>query len=504
MRRGDRHSPEREARTIPQLVVRPLICIAAGCLITATVVQYALNAQHLAAVRLEHGASIAEVLRMAIGSRASESKVDSWPTLLSKFPVVTQYVVTRASSGQVLDGRDPRWKGRALDSLPEPVRNLAQVPAPASRDAISVVPAGPDHVMAAFWLPADHGEPSVLRVRLPAGRHDEHDPLVGAAIAVIVASTFVLLACARRRIWRFVSLPLDELRLAIRRSGRLTELRPLSPDAPRELLELHEAFGQQLTARVASEDALDETRAQWDAMTLATPLGVLAIDWLGQATYANEAFAVLADQSVERCLGLGWLDAIHPEDRERLLQEWLDDTMPADALSVVARLAPSGRPCRWIEARAKRIETPVGLGGLIATFADVTDQVAAMDRYRIMLGACQDGLLVIEDDVIVDVNQPAAQMLGYRDASVLLGAQIELLSPERQPDGALSADKGKRMIEVAQREGWHRFFWVHEGQNGAPVPVEVTLWSVSGEAANKLTVSWRHLESMPAELRPAS
>lgn len=505
MIRIERPSPDSsEARTIAQLVVRPLVCLAAGCLLAATLLQFALQDRHLAEERLEHGARIAEVLRAALGSAAERDAATEVASQMARFPFVTHFAVTQPSSGKVLAGQDPRWTGRALSSLPGPVSQLARIPAPATRDGISVVPAGSEFVMAAFWLPVRDGDPSILRVRLPAGVHKGHALLVTTSVAVIVVSTLIILVYARRRIRRFVSTPLNDLRLAIRRSGRLTEFKPLSQGAPQELREIHEAFQREFGARVASEDALSEQRAQWDAMTVATPLGVLAIDWLGQATYANEALVNLIGLTNDQCLGLGWLEAIHPEDRDRLLQEWLDDTMPTDALSVVARLAPSGRPCRWIEARAKRIETPVGLGGLIATFADVTDQVAAMDRYRIMLGACQDGLLVIEGDNIVDVNQAAAHMLGYRDASVLLGAQIELLSPEYQPDGSLSSDKGQRMIEIAQREGWHRFFWVHERQNGAPIPVEVTLWSISGEATNKLTVSWRQLESMPAELRPAS
>ncbi|MDL2307379.1 response regulator [Desulfovibrio sp. OttesenSCG-928-C06] len=49
------------------------------------------------------------------------------------------------------------------------------------------------------------------------------------------------------------------------------------------------------------------------------------------------------------------------------------------------------------------------------------------------------------------------------------------LSPERQPNGRLSAEMVKECVERAFAEGQFRFEWMHQKLDGEPVPAEITL-----------------------------
>src|SRR5262245_56026010 len=49
----------------------------------------------------------------------------------------------------------------------------------------------------------------------------------------------------------------------------------------------------------------------------------------------------------------------------------------------------------------------------------------------------------------LDVNDAAVRMTGAPSKEALLGSSPARISPERQPDGSLSADKVKEMIQFA-------------------------------------------------------
>ena len=55
------------------------------------------------------------------------------------------------------------------------------------------------------------------------------------------------------------------------------------------------------------------------------------------------------------------------------------------------------------------------------------------------------------------------------------------LSPEYQPDGRLSREKGPEFLTEAFQEGYCCFEWIHQKLNGEPIPCEVTLIRISYE-----------------------
>ncbi len=64
------------------------------------------------------------------------------------------------------------------------------------------------------------------------------------------------------------------------------------------------------------------------------------------------------------------------------------------------------------------------------------------------------------------------------------------MSPERQPDGRLSAEKAKEMLAAAMRDGSHFFEWTHKRADGREFPATVLLsrMECGGEAILQATV----------------
>lgn len=87
-------------------------------------------------------------------------------------------------------------------------------------------------------------------------------------------------------------------------------------------------------------------------------------------------------------------------------------------------------------------------------------------------------------------NAATLKMFMAKNEEEFTSAEPWGLSPEKQPDGRLSSDKAKEMIEVAMREGTNFFEWTHRRLNGEDFPATVLLTRVNlnGESFLQATV----------------
>ncbi len=103
------------------------------------------------------------------------------------------------------------------------------------------------------------------------------------------------------------------------------------------------------------------------------PTAVFECDSRGWCTGVNERWTELTGVSETDAKGMGWLRAIHPEDRTRIAQEWADAASAGGEFHSEYRyLRPDGRLC-WVEAHSTVRHGPDGsVNGLIGTAIDIT------------------------------------------------------------------------------------------------------------------------------------
>ncbi|MCP4718971.1 MAG: PAS domain S-box protein, partial [Desulfobacteraceae bacterium] len=116
------------------------------------------------------------------------------------------------------------------------------------------------------------------------------------------------------------------------------------------------------------------------------------------------------------------------------------------------------------------------------------------EKYRRLFEKSKDAILIIENETFVDCNQATVEMMGYEDKDQLLQTHPSELSPDYQSDGRESFSKAKEMMDLAVRNGSHRFEWNHVRAGGEVFPVEVLFTSISRDQGKQVIHTiWRDI-----------
>jgi len=123
------------------------------------------------------------------------------------------------------------------------------------------------------------------------------------------------------------------------------------------------------------------------------------------------------------------------------------------------------------------------------------------ERAKIMLDATPVSCtLYDENNVAIDCNQEALKLLGASSKKEYLNNRSRY-SPELQPDGRPSTEKGAEFIQKAIMDGFCRFEWTHLSSSGDPVPTEITLVRVKYRGNYLIAAYARDLRELKAMIK---
>jgi signal transduction histidine kinase/DNA-binding response OmpR family regulator len=98
----------------------------------------------------------------------------------------------------------------------------------------------------------------------------------------------------------------------------------------------------------------------------------------------------------------------------------------------------------------------------------------AEERTKIMLDAAPLCAIFWDKNIkMLDCNQEVVKMFGVSNKQEFI-EKFTIFSPDYQPDGILSVEKGPGFIKKAMDEGYSRFEWMHQNLNKELIPAEVT------------------------------
>ncbi len=200
------------------------------------------------------------------------------------------------------------------------------------------------------------------------------------------------------------------------------------------------------------------------------PVGIFQTDLLGRCVRINQRWSQLTGQAPEQALGYGYLDAIHPEDRPRVIEETRRHVDADRPLRIEYRLVHPERPEPvWVLAQAVAFEDAAGNRvGYIGTVTDITARVraeaalqASEERYRHLIEQTPEAVAVHRNGVVLYVNPAAVALMRAGSAGELLGRHVlEFVHPafhelvrERQRRLAAGEDVGPAEMEFILCDG---------------------------------------------------
>lgn len=133
-----------------------------------------------------------------------------------------------------------------------------------------------------------------------------------------------------------------------------------------------------ITAHKRTEAALRESEARFRHMADHAPVMMWMCDPSGRCTYLSRSWYAFTGQTPATGLGFGWLDALHPDDRESTERVFRDAIARQAPFRLDYRLLRQDGDWRWaIDAAAPRFDEDGRFLGHIGSVIDITERKAA-------------------------------------------------------------------------------------------------------------------------------
>jgi len=124
------------------------------------------------------------------------------------------------------------------------------------------------------------------------------------------------------------------------------------------------------------EAQLRDSDQRFQVLSEHAPVGIFETDAEGNCTFVNEKWCSLAGMPAEAARGRGWVDAVHPADRQKVFDEWYAAAETGREFAGEYRFrTPDGRTS-WLKGSARALRRDDGqINGYIGTVTDITDHI---------------------------------------------------------------------------------------------------------------------------------
>ncbi len=140
-------------------------------------------------------------------------------------------------------------------------------------------------------------------------------------------------------------------------------------------------FAGQEEQRRRAEQLLRESEQRYETLARISPVGIFRTDMNGVTTYVNPEWCAISGLSAAQALGDGWLQVVHPEDRDRLIKGWQVSTRSHKASFSDYRFVRPDGTLVWVMGQAVPELSPKNeLLGYVGTITDITDRKQAEEE----------------------------------------------------------------------------------------------------------------------------
>ncbi|MBI5727518.1 MAG: PAS domain S-box protein, partial [Ignavibacteriales bacterium] len=174
---------------------------------------------------------------------------------------------------------------------------------------------------------------------------------------------------------------------------------------------------EDITARKQAESDLQQSRQLFQTLALVSPVGIFKTEPDGYTTYVNPRWTELSGLSLEEALGYGWINAVHPDDRQKLSENWHSDANNKSTSEAEYRFLRKDGRIVWVMGYAVPEIVDGEILGYVGTITDVTELKLTEQKLRTFSRAVeQSPVLILLTDIqgnIQYVNPKFEEVTGY-------------------------------------------------------------------------------------------
>ena len=180
------------------------------------------------------------------------------------------------------------------------------------------------------------------------------------------------------------------------------------------------------------------------------------------------------------------LDIFEGKSSASLAKEHFDRVLKGEMFTVTRKFE-TGKSLRIFDIMYAPLKEAGKIFGFSALVVDITEKqkqeeerFQANEMYKRLFVTSKDAIMTLEPPSwkFTTGNNTILDMFKVKDMEEWTSMGPWQVSPEVQPDGELSSDKAKRMIQTAVENGSHYFEWSHQRMNGEVFPATVLLTRV--------------------------
>ena len=215
-----------------------------------------------------------------------------------------------------------------------------------------------------------------------------------------------------------------------------------------------------ITQSKQAELALRESEERYRTLARFVPVGIFRADAEGNCSYVNQRWCSMAGMDEGQALGDGWVAAIHPEDRARVVAAWGEATRAGKEFQGEYRFqAPTGK-VTWLHGTSTPLRDQEGrITGSLGTTTDITERKQAGEERRKLDAQLQqtqklESLGVLAGGIAHDFNNLLTSILGNASmaaAELPPGSPTQTCVEEITEASLRAADLCKQMLAYSGR-----------------------------------------------------
>jgi len=224
--------------------------------------------------------------------------------------------------------------------------------------------------------------------------------------------------------------------------------------------------------RKEAEDAIKQSEERYRSLIVATSQIAWTADPEGRSPDLP-SWRAYTGQTEAQVVGLGWLDAIHPDDRERTNQVWMEAVQTISLYDIEYRIQGADGNYRYFQVRGVPILNEDGsIREWIGTCSDIHDRKQAEDaikqseeRYRSLILATSQIVWITDAEGRCEDTPSMRAYTGQTEAEVVGFGWLDTIHPddrERTVQVWMEAVQTKSLFEIEYQlrsaDGNYRYF----------------------------------------------